>query len=45
MFTSIAQSVLDMFPDCISQYGLLGCGMATLVACSFGIMLYRAFTI
>jgi hypothetical protein len=28
----VAQFVLDMFPDCISQFGLIGCGLSVAIA-------------
>lgn len=27
----MAQAILDLFPDAVSQFGLIGCGMAVLM--------------
>jgi hypothetical protein len=27
-----AQYILDCFPDCVAQYGLIGCGLSVVIA-------------
>ena len=29
---SLAQFILDCFPDCVSEYGLIGCGLSLAIA-------------
>jgi hypothetical protein len=41
----IAQAVLDSYPDCVSQYGLLGCAAFTLYAIAALLVLIRVATL
>lgn len=31
----MAQAILDLFPDAVSQFGLVGCGFAVVIAVLF----------
>ena len=40
----MAQAILDLYPDCVSDYGLLGCGLVTLlVVCLVGTVIAIAY--
>jgi hypothetical protein len=36
----MAQSILDMFPDAVSQFGLLGCAFAVLLPLYAAVCIY-----